>query len=98
MPPHPNLTNETFDYELMSITYLFSAMYQGMGPGRWDNRDGLHLTAPGWRELGVIHHDMQHSDLELSSTQRAAVYDIIAKIDWSRTNEKWATMAQLWLM
>jgi len=95
VPSMPNLTNETFDYELESITEFFAEVSQRMGNERWVKRDSLHLTAPGWQALGVIHHDMNHRGLELSAGQRSSVYDIIAGLNWSRQNEAWATEARL---
>lgn len=94
-PTSPNLTNDTFGQELDSITEFFSEIAQRMGTPRWTDRESLHLTAPGWQALGVIHHDMNHRGLELSAAQRSAIYDIIAGIDWSRKNEAWATDAKL---
>ncbi len=98
MPSDPNVTNETFNDQLASLSDYFSEISQRMGAGRWDNRDSLHLTAPGWQALGVLHHDINNCGLELSSTQRSAIYDIIANLDWSRRNEEWATVAKLGLM
>lgn len=97
IPSTPNLTNDTFEHELESITEFFAEISQRMGEERWSKRDNLHLTAPGWQALGVIHHDMNHREFQLSSGQRSSVYDIIAGLDWSRQNEAWATEAKLGL-
>jgi DGQHR domain-containing protein len=96
-PSEPNLTNDTFEHELDSISEFFTEISQRMGRDRWNSRDSLHLTAPGWQALGIIHHDINHRGLELSSSQRSTIYDIIAGLNWSRTNESWATEAKLGL-
>jgi hypothetical protein len=97
VPSGPNLTNDSFDAELVSVSEFFTEIAQRMGEERWSRRESLHLTAPGWQALGVIHHDINHRGLNLTANQRSAVYDIIAGIDWSRQNEAWATEAKLGL-
>jgi DGQHR domain-containing protein len=94
-PNDPNLTNDTFEHELDSISDYFSEISQRMGKDRWNLRESLHLTAPGWQALGIIHHDINHRGLDLSDAQRSSIYNIIAAIDWRRTNEAWASEAQL---
>jgi DGQHR domain-containing protein len=90
----PNLTEDTFEAELASISGFFSEIQQRMGD-RWKDRTALHLTAPGWQALGVLHHDMHHRGLNLSAAQKSAIYDVLGAIDWSRSNEEWATEAGL---
>ncbi|GLR66521.1 hypothetical protein GCM10010909_12010 [Acidocella aquatica] len=97
MAADPNLTNDTFDQELESIAEFFTEIAQRMGHDRWKNRESLHLTAPGWQALGVIHHDINHSGLDLSDAQRSSIYNVIAGIDWSRKNQEWADEAKLGL-
>jgi DGQHR domain-containing protein len=96
-PSEPNLTNESFDRELDSVSEFFTEIAQRMGGEKWAKRESLHLTAPGWQALGVIHNDMNHRGLDLSANQRSMIYDIIAGIDWSRQNEAWAIEAKLGL-
>jgi hypothetical protein len=44
---------------LTSIEEFFSGIERRMGKDRFIGRqDSLHLTAPGWQALGVIHHDV----------------------------------------
>jgi hypothetical protein len=82
---------------LESVSEFFTEIAQRMGGERWAKRESLHLTAPGWQALGVIHNDMNHRGLDLSANQRSTIYDIISGIDWSRQNEAWATEARLGL-
>jgi DGQHR domain-containing protein len=94
-PSDPNLTNDTFEQELDSISEFFTEISNGMGKDRWNVRESLHLSAPGWQALGIIHHDINHRGLDLSAAQRSSICKTIAEIDWSRKNEAWATEAKL---
>lgn len=87
----PNLTDDSFEMELASISTFLSEIQQRMG-NRWADRSLLHLSAPAWQAIGVIHHDMNHRGLSLSAVQRSAIYDVIAGLDWSRKNQDWATV------
>lgn len=89
-----NLTNQTFQSELNSIATFFTEIAGRMG-SRWKESDSLHLTAPGWQALGVIHHDMSHRGLELTPLEKTHVYDVIGGIDWSRSNKAWVYDAGL---
>ena len=93
-PKNPNLTDGTFSSELNSVSTFFSEIEQRMAV-RWAVRESLHLSSPGWQALGVIHYDINHRGLELSVYEKAAIYDGIAKIDWSRTNREWVDEAKL---
>jgi hypothetical protein len=62
---------------------------------RWADRENLHLSSPGWQALGVIHLDMNHRGLVLSPEEKAAMYEALAMINWSRTNHEWVADAQL---
>jgi DGQHR domain-containing protein len=92
--PNRILTDDTYQAELQSIGGFFSEISSRMG-GRWVDNDSLHLTAPGWQALGVIHHDMNHRDLNLSPAERTHIYDAISGVDWSRNNKEWIDEAGL---
>jgi DGQHR domain-containing protein len=93
--PDPNLTLETHERELGFITEFFSEIAARMGNDRWEDHESLHLSAPGWQALGVVCHDVNHRGLNLTAAQKSRVYDVIAGIDWSRTNPEWVVEAQL---
>jgi hypothetical protein len=98
--PDPALTDATFQAELDSLSSFFTEVAHRMGKQRWTQTDSLHLTAPGWQALGVIHHDMNHRGIDLSPSEKIHIYDVIAGIDWSRTNKAWVDEAALgqWAM
>jgi DNA-sulfur modification-associated len=92
--PNPVLTDSTYQAELHSIAEFFSEIAGRMGT-RWAETDSLHLTAPGWQALGVIHHDTNHRGLSLLAGERTQIYDVIASIDWGRNNKEWVDEAGL---
>ena len=57
-----------------------------MGLARFTERDGLHLTAPGWGSLGVVYLDLAVR-LQVAHLKDAATR--IGHIDWSRSAEIW---------
>src|SRR5579875_1072381 len=90
---HPNLTRQTFNSLLSSIDEFFSGIAARMGEKRFaDRQDSLHLSAPGWQALGIIHHDIAFK-LRLDAVERSKVLDRIAAIDWGRGNPDWQTLA-----
>ncbi len=89
----PNLTRQTFNSLLASIDEFFSGIAARMGEKRFtDRQDSLHLSAPGWQALGVVHHDIAFK-LKLDAVERSKVLDGIAAIDWGRGNPDWQTLA-----
>jgi len=92
--PNPVLTDATFQAELNSISSFFTEIAHRMGK-RWTQNDSLHLTAPGWQALGVIHYDMNHRGLNLSPSEKTHIFDVIGGIDWTRTNKAWVDDAAL---
>lgn len=84
----PNLTDATFRREVDSVAGFFSEIALRMGE-RWSKFDSLHLTAPGWQALGVVHHDIHHRGLTSSSNEKTRICDVIAGLDWSRQNREW---------
>ena len=91
---NPVLTDATFQAELNSISSFFTEIAHRMGK-RWTQTDSLHLTAPGWQALGVIHYDMNHRGLDLSPAEKTHIFDVIGGIDWTRTNKAWVDDAAL---
>ena len=92
--PEPNLLDETFQVELRSISGFFSEISDRMGV-RWADSKSLHLSAPGWQALGVLHHDIFHCGLNLTETELALVYETLGNLDWSRNNRQWVDEAGL---
>jgi DGQHR domain-containing protein len=80
---NPNLTDETFDAERDRIVAFFSDLASRMGD-RWADRNGVHLTSPGWQALGIICHDLDRRGLTISPLDRSAIIQTLAGIDWSR--------------
>jgi hypothetical protein len=62
---------------------------------RWADSKSLHMSAPGWQALGVLHHDLFHRRLKLTAAEINAVYDVLGTLDWSRTNKVWVDEARL---
>jgi hypothetical protein len=87
-----NLTRQTFNSLLSSIDEFFSGIAARMGERFTDKHDSLHLTAPGWQALGIIHHDIAFK-LKLDAVERSKALDRIAAIDWGRGNPDWQTLA-----
>jgi hypothetical protein len=92
--PEPNLIDETFQIELRSISGFFSEIADRMGD-RWSDSKSLHLSAPGWQALGVLHHDIFHRGLNLTDTEKTLVYETLGGLDWSRNNREWVDEAGL---
>lgn len=84
----PNLNRQTFNVLLSSIDDFFSGIASRMGKERFTDKQSLHLTAPGWQALGVVHHDIAFK-LKLDAVERSKVIQRIAEIDWSRFNDDW---------
>jgi DGQHR domain-containing protein len=84
----PNLSTGNEGELRESIASYFQALADYMGDERWEDRDGLHLTSPGWQALGVVHHDIVYR-AKLGPTDRDKVIKRIAEIDWSRSNPDW---------
>lgn len=74
---------------LASLEEFFGGIAARMND-RFTDRQGLHLSSPGWQALGIIHHDVMFK-LKLDPVARGKVLDAIAAIDWSRFNQDWLT-------
>jgi DGQHR domain-containing protein len=85
---NPNLTPENEEDLRESIAAYFQDVSDLMGDQRWEDRDSLHLTSPGWQALGVVHHDIAYK-AKLANGDRAKVIKRITEIDWSRYNPDW---------
>lgn len=86
----PNLTRGTFNELHRSLEHYFSGIAARMGAS-YKKHELLHLSAPGWQALGVIHHDLAFR-LNLPIEAREAYLDRIAEIDWRRSNGDWFAM------
>ena len=89
----PNLTPQSRQDIQNKLEDFISAFAEGMGEERFENRDSLHLSAPGWQVLGLVFHDMV---FRLGDRLTGQMYtDMIARlatIDWSRYNSDWIDM------
>jgi len=92
--PNPNLVDGNFQVELNSIAGFFTEIAGRMGD-RWSDAKSLHLSAPGWQALGVLHHDIFHRALNLNGSEIGDVYEALATLDWSRNNREWVDAANL---
>lgn len=88
---NPNLTPESEGTVRESIAAYFQTIADRMSDARWEDRDSLHLSSPGWQALGVIHHDIAFR-AELAPADRDKVAKRIADIDWSRYNPDWLSL------
>lgn len=86
LPDDPTLTDGSFNVMQESIGAFFNTIAEYMGDERWQQREGVHLTSPGWQALGVLHHDLVVRQL-VADPHKAAKK--IAALDWSRFNEAW---------
>jgi hypothetical protein len=73
---------------LSSIDDFFNGIAVAMGKERFTNKASLHLSAPGWQALGVIHYDIVFR-LKLDAAEREKVINRIASIEWQRSNPEW---------
>jgi hypothetical protein len=87
---NPNLTRETMKALLASIDEFFTGIATRMGKDRFTDKSSLHLSAPGWQALGVIHHDIAFR-LKLQGAERDNILSRIASFDWRRSNPEWIT-------
>jgi hypothetical protein len=86
----PNLTIRSRQSIQSKLEDFIGGFAAAMGPEEFQNRDSLHLSAPGWQVLGLVFHDMTFR-LGDRLTERVSM-DMIARlgaIDWSRYNPDW---------
>jgi DndB-like DNA-sulfur modification-associated protein len=81
---NPRLTEDSFEDEKIRIVSFLSDLATRMGPQRWRDRNGVHLTSAGWQAFGVIRYDVDHA-LSLDPLQRSEVIQKLASLEWSRT-------------
>lgn len=82
-----NLNRDTMLTVKSSLEDFFGGLAGRMGD-RWAEHNSIHLAAPGWQALGVVHHDLVYR-LNMGEADRNRVLDRIAAIDWSRFNADW---------
>jgi hypothetical protein len=72
------------------IENFLDQLVEEMGRDRFRQRDGIHLTAPGWNAMAVIYHDIEYVLADrITEPQRNLIIAKIARIDWSRDNPDW---------
>jgi len=89
--PDPNLTEDTLDEFEEKMESFLASIVEGMGALKFKNREGLHLTSPGWGALGILFHDLVVR-LQVPDYQAAARK--IGSVDWERSNPLWAEMVR----
>ncbi len=83
----PNLTEDSLgDFE-EKISAFLEAIVENMGDERFKDKDGLHLTSPGWGALGILFHDLV---VRLRVPDFQAAGRKIGSISWERSNPLWA--------
>jgi len=89
----PNLTAQSRKDIQNKLEGFISAFAEGMGEERFENRDSLHLSAPGWQVLGLVFHDMvfRLGD-RLTGQMYTDMMTRLVAIDWSRYNSDWIDM------
>lgn len=90
--PAPNLTFQTLQRERASLAEFFNEISGRMGKDRWGARDSMHLTSVVWQSFGIIHHDLRHRGLTFTPLELDRIYELIARVDWSRGNPLWLEM------
>lgn len=56
----------------------------------FEDKESLHLSAPGWAALGILFHDLEFRlKDELSDGERLERIEAIGDLDWSRYNLDW---------
>jgi hypothetical protein len=90
---NPNLTRQNLRTVQAKIRSFLEALEANMGKQRFEDRDSLHLTAPGWQVLGLVFHDIEYRvKPELDDAEKAGVIAKLTSIDWSRYNPDWVPM------
>lgn len=85
-----NLNDQSFDHLAGRIEWFLEQLSARMGSEKFRNREGLHLTAPGWNALGVVFNDIEFKlKGHLAPATEGDIMDRIAAIDWSRYNKDW---------
>ena len=85
----PNLTVRTFEDLEQRLHDFLRQLAERMGPA-FSDKSSIHLSSGGWQVLGLIFHDLEFALADQLSTQeKEAVYDRLARLDWSRYNPKW---------
>ncbi len=87
----PNLTDETREAFEEGIIKFLDAFSASMGPEKFKDREGLHLTAPGWGSLGLIYHDLAER-LKVPDVPSAAAK--IGKLNWTRSADMWKNIVR----
>jgi len=83
----PNLTEDTLlDFEDQMEQFL-EGVVEGMGEDKFKDREGLHLTSPGWGALGILFHDLV---VRLRVPDYRGSARKIGSVGWDRSNPIWA--------
>ncbi|RDD60123.1 DNA sulfur modification protein DndB [Ferruginivarius sediminum] len=86
-PDNPSLTVDNIDGYEEALRHFLDAFAEGMGPEKFEDRESLHLTAPGWGALGVLYHDLAVK-AEVADVPRAA-RAAAQKVNWHRSAPEW---------
>ena len=86
-PDNPSLDVSNIDSYEEALRHFLEAFAEGMGPEKFEDRESLHLTAPGWGALGVLYHDLavKAEVPDVPKAARAAG----ERINWHRSAPEW---------
>jgi len=87
---NPRTTTDNIVDVREQIGEFLDGFARSMGD-RFQDRDSIHLTRTGWEAIGMVAHDMMFRE-SLSPEQRERCYEVLANVDWSRTNRDWFNM------
>jgi hypothetical protein len=88
VPPRPNLTEENYEHEIQALIGFFGQFAERLGPERWGDKDGVHISVIGLQALADVHFQMRHPRI-FNVADRSAVLDVLGAVDWSRSNPLW---------
>ncbi len=87
----PSLTEETLGLYEQRLLEFLGGFAGAMGAEQFQNRENLHLTAPGWATLGVVFHDLND---KLKVSDLDAFAHRLGRIDWNRLAPEWSEIVK----
>lgn len=92
-PEKPRIDDDNFSHWSLEIQQYLHDIRSRMGADKFGDRSFVHLSSGGWQVLGLIFHDINVTLRDkLSGTEKSAILDRLAAIDWSRYNPKWISL------
>lgn len=89
-PDKPRIDDDNYSDWSLGIQKFLRDLHDRMGNEKFGDRTAVHLSSGGWQVLGLMYHDIFVKLKEkLSPSEKSAMLDKLAAIDWSRYNPKW---------